>query len=66
MNLQVKPSTITFVWELSSLEANGVITGFIIQYGPLTADGHFVPDESCQFGPGDRGGTIERLLPGQT
>ena len=57
----------TFVWELSSLEANGVITGFIIQYGPKSQDESrgFIPEESREFGPEDRKGTIEGLVPGQ-
>ncbi len=63
--IQVQPSSITFKWELSRLQANGIITGFIIQYGPSTED-HFIPEESRQFGPEERRGTIEGLLPGQT
>ncbi len=63
--LQVQPSSITFQWELSRLEANGIITGFIIQYGPGGGE-HFIPEHSTQFGPQERRGTINELVPGQT
>ncbi len=55
---------VTFVWELSSLEANGIITGFIILYGPRSADdgsntSGFVAEHSRKFGPDDRKGVIQ-------
>ena len=57
--IDIQPSKMTFEWELSSLEANGVITGFIIQYGTEDEDGLFRADESREFEPEDRQGTIE-------
>ena len=61
--IEIQPSRMTFVWELSTLEANGVITGFIIQYGQTTTEedeeGAFRAEESREFGPNDRQGTIE-------
>ena len=56
----VQPSSVTFVWELSSLEANGVLTGFIVQYGHVEGDdGEFVPEENRLFGAEERKGTID-------
>jgi hypothetical protein len=64
---EIHPSRITFIWELSSLEANGILTGFTIQYGPKpnTDDEPFIPEESREFGPDAREGNIEGLNPGQ-
>lgn len=63
---EVQPSMITFVWELSSLEANGVLTGFIIQYGVNHPHDHgFIPEESREFGSEERKGVIEGLKPGK-
>ena len=60
---EIQPSRMTFIWELSSLEANGVITGFVIQYGPKSDP--FIPKFSREFGPRERRGTLEGLIPGQ-
>ncbi len=64
---EIHPSRITFIWELSKGEANGVLTGFTIQYGPKPsrADQPFIPEESREFGPEAREGNIEGLTPGQ-
>jgi len=35
---EVQPSKVTFKWELPRLEANGIITGFVIQYGLAAAE----------------------------
>jgi len=65
--LQIKPSSITFDWQLSSLEANGVITGFVIGYGVRDhGDGHYTPEDSVHFEAEERRGTIDGLIPGQT
>ena len=44
-------------------EANGVITGFIIEY--FQADDHDSPPQSSDFSPSDRNGTITNLIPGK-
>jgi receptor-type tyrosine-protein phosphatase beta len=64
---EVHPSRITFIWELSTGDANGVLTGFTIQYGPKPTrdDEPFIPEESREFGPDAREGNIEGLAPGQ-
>lgn len=63
---EIQPSRISFVWELNTLEANGVITDFMIQYGPTPIEGQeFIPTKSREFGAEERRGTIEGLIPGQ-
>ena len=53
-------------WEIPRLEANGIITGFVIQFGLSADKGQpFVPVDSREFDPTERQGTIEDLLPGQ-
>lgn len=64
----VQPSRVIFQWELPSIEANGIITGFIIEYAmadPTALDGR---DKvySREFLPEERQGTIENLTPGET
>ena len=55
-----------FRWEIPRLEANGVITGFVIQYGLSAEKGQaFIPEDSREFDPSERQGTIEDLAPGQ-
>ena len=65
---EIHPSRITFVWELSRGEANGVLTGFTIQYGPkpLASDQPFIAEASREFAPDAREGNIEGLVPGET
>ncbi len=62
---EVTPSNITFKWELPSFEANGVITGFVIEYAqasPLPSlEGQI---QSSSFNSDEREGTIEDLTPG--
>jgi cadherin 5 type 2 (VE-cadherin) len=64
--IDVLPSSITFRWELPGIQANGVITGFTIQWGPKAQAGKpFLPVDSRQFGARENQGTITGLLPGQ-
>ena len=66
---EIQPSRITFQWDLPTLEANGVITGFVIQYGgtlnsdPL--DDSFASESRREFGASIRQGTISGLIPGK-
>ena len=54
-----------FRWDIPRLEANGVITGFVIQYGLSAEKGQaFIPEDSREFDPSERQGTIETLQPG--
>ncbi len=59
--VQVLPSRITFTWELSRLEANGIITGFVIRYGANTDAAVGAEDlaHSKEFASEDRQGTID-------
>jgi receptor-type tyrosine-protein phosphatase beta len=65
---EVQPSKITFKWELPSIEANGVITGFVIEYVQADPPRDGAPSNavilSQNFEPSDRRGTIEGLVPG--
>ena len=64
--IDVQPRQITFQWELPNLQANGIITGFTIQWGPKAELGKpFIPQESRDFGSGESQGTITGLDPGQ-
>jgi len=64
--IDVQPRQITFQWELPNLQANGIITGFTIQWGPKAELGKpFIPQESRDFGSGETQGTITGLDPGQ-
>ena len=55
----IQPSSVTFKWNLSSLEANGVLTGFVVQYGHVGEEGEFQAEESRVFGAEERKGTID-------
>ena len=62
-----------FQWQLPSLEKNGIITGFVIQYGlvdtkeySLTGEATFIATNSSEFGPLQREGEITNLIPGRT
>ena len=64
--IDVQPRQITFQWELPNMQANGIITGFTIQWGPKAELGKpFIPQESRDFGSGETQGTITGLDPGQ-
>lgn len=64
--IDVQPRQITFQWELPDLQANGIITGFTIQWGPKAELGKpFIPEESRHFGSEETQGTIKDLDPGQ-
>lgn len=64
--IDVHPSVITFQWDLPKLQANGIITGFTIQWGPKADIGKpFIPKDSRPFGPGETQATITGLTPGQ-
>jgi hypothetical protein len=57
--LQIKPSSITFEWQLPGIEANGVITGFVISYGARDPNtGQYAPEDSVHFEERERRGTI--------
>ena len=58
---EVQPSRITFQWELPDTSANGIITGFVIEYH--RAD-EIEDVQASNFGPADRQGTIKNLVPG--
>ena len=58
----VQPSRITFKWDLPSIEANGVITGFVIEYYHQD-ELDSAPHQRSEFSPNDRQGTfIENLI----
>ena len=68
----LEPRKVMFQWQLPSVEQNGIITGFVIQYGlvdlkdyGLTGDPAFKPTNSSEFGPLMREGTIDHLIPGR-
>ena len=64
--IDVQPSLIKFRWNLPSLEANGVITGFTIVWGPTPRPGNpFIEIDSRDFGPRETQGTISGLVPGE-
>ena len=64
--IDVLPSSITFRWDLPPVQANGIITGFTIQWGPKAEIGKpFIPEDSRKFGPLETQGTITGLLPGE-
>jgi cadherin 5 type 2 (VE-cadherin) len=64
--IDVQPRQITFQWELPDLQANGVITGFTIQWGPKAELGKpFIPEESRHFEALETQGTITGLEPGK-
>ena len=69
---QIEPRKVLFQWKLPSVEANGIITGFVINYGLVDrsdygSDGNprFLPTNSSEFGPLTRQGTIDHLIPGR-
>ena len=69
----LEPRKVMFQWKLPSVEKNGIITGFVIQYGLVDRkdfgiDGEpaFIPTNSSEFGPLIREGTIDNLIPGRT
>jgi hypothetical protein len=48
------------------VQANGIITGFTIQWGPKPENGKpFIPEESRHFDAVESQGTITDLEPGQ-
>lgn len=64
--IDVLPNSITFRWDLPRIEANGIITGFTIKWGPKADIGkQFIPEDSRQFGPLETQGTITGLVPGE-
>lgn len=64
--VDVRPSVVTFQWDLPALQANGVITGFTIQWGPKPDVGKpFIPEGSRPFDANENQGTITGLIPGQ-
>ena len=64
--IDIMPSVITFRWNLPKLQANGIITGFTIQWGPKPVNGRpFIPEESRDFGANVTNGTIYGLVPGK-
>ena len=68
LTISIKQTNKSFLtrWEIPRLEANGVITGFVIQFGLSAEKGQaFIPDDSREFDPSERQGTIEDLVPGQ-
>ena len=57
---------------MPSVEANGIITGFVIQYGlvdrndfDLGGAAGFLPTNSSEFSSQSRQGTIDNLIPGR-
>jgi len=64
--IDIRPNLITFQWNLPALQANGIITGFTIQWGPKAEVGKpFIPEESRHFDANENQGTITGLIPGQ-
>ena len=61
---EVQPSRITFQWDLPSVQANGIITGFAIEYYQSEPQEGNVQVMSKEFSPADRKGTIRNLTPG--
>ena len=62
---EVQPSHITFQWDLP--EANGIITGFVIEYYPAQSEPLRTLDQKVfkkDFSAHERSGTIENLVPG--
>jgi cadherin 5 type 2 (VE-cadherin) len=62
---EVQPSHITFQWDLP--EANGIITGFVIEYYPAQSETLRSLDPKVfkkEFSAHERTGTIENLMPG--
>ena len=57
----IHPSHITFNWTLPRMHANGIITGFVIEYYQV---GSSYPSRKKEFSPGERQGTIMNLIPG--
>merc|ERR1712226_38042 len=70
----LEPRKVMFQWKLPSVEKNGIITGFVIQYGlvdrkqdfGLTEELTFTATNSSEFGPLMREGEINNLIPGRT
>ena len=63
--IDIKPNLITFQWDLPDLQANGVITGYTIQWGQKPDNGkRFIPENSQNFAPHEYQGTISDLIPG--
>jgi len=63
--LDVKPSQITFKWQLPPSKANGIITGFTIQWGTKPEQfKQFIPEDSRDFDALETQGTITALTPG--
>ena len=58
-----QPSKITFQWELPDTAANGIITGFVIEYH-RSDEVDLQAFQREDFGPADRQGTIKNLIPG--
>jgi len=64
--IDIKPNLITFKWSLPDLSANGVITGYTIQWGPKPIGKKpFIPENSQNFEPYEYQGTVSDLIPGQ-
>jgi len=64
--IDIQPSIITFHWNLPKLQANGIITGFSIQWGPKPELGKpFIPEDARDFGATETQGTITGLIPGK-
>ena len=69
----LEPRKVMFQWKLPSVEKNGIITGFVIQYGlvdpkqdfGLTEEPTFTATNSSEFGPLMREGEINNLIPGR-
>ena len=62
----IRPNLITFQWDLPDLVANGIITGYIIQWGRKPPPGKpFIPEASQKFSPHEYQGTISGLVPGE-
>ena len=72
----LEPRKVNFQWKLPSVEQNGIITGFVIQYGlvdrkdyGISGEPTFTPNNDTlysEFGPLMREGTITNLIPGRT
>ena len=72
----LEPRKVNFEWQLPSVEQNGIITGFVIQYGlvdrkdyGISGEPIFNPNNDTlysEFGPLMREGTITNLIPGRT
>ena len=70
--LEIQPRSVKFQWKLPSVEANGIITGFVIQYGlvdrndfDLGGAAGFLPTNSSEFSSQTRQGIIDNLIPGR-